>query len=260
MINYLEEAGLIEFVRTATLERLADANWLNLLVGKPSRSDSDGENVSITSLQLIDTVLDSIEDLPRLNAVAGLFITNFEYSLSGSPYDYIDELGERKSYAGTEFVKFVCTHIKGKVKHRQRISQVKKKYLENLVVKKEKEEKKPDIDIEEEEKAYLPTEFQNERAFALLEYLRDAGWLDDVFHPTRIGEAQEAVVCHLICDELGIKNCWKVSSELTGKKGMRDNFKKYKEKHKFDFIRLENEFKKEIRKFHKYMKDTHLPH
>ena len=108
--------------------------------------------------------------------------------------------------------------------------------------------------------AFLPKEFQNERAFALLEYLRDEGWLDDVFHPTRIGEAQEAVVCHLICNELGIKNCWKVSSELTGKKGMRDNFKKYKEKHQFDIKRLEKEFKKEIRKFHKYMKDTHLPH
>lgn len=258
MIDFFDESRLTEFVRTARMEELADVHWVEIFAGKPSRSDSDGENVSITSLQLIDTVLDSITDLPRLNAVAELFITNFEYSLSGSPYDYIDELGERKSYAGTEFGKFVCTHIKGKVKHRQRISQVKMKYLENKVEKREKEEKKPDTDIEEEEKAYLPTEFQNKRAFALLKNLRDVGWLDDVFHPTRIGKGQQAVVCYLICNELGIKNCWKVSSELTGDNcdTMRTNFKDYRSKHKNDFMRLEKEFSKIIKNFHKEMRNS----
>ena len=261
MIKYFEETRLTEFVRTAKNEELADVHWVELFAGKLSRSDSDGENVSATSLQLIDTVLESIVEPQRFYYVADLIVANFECSLSGSPYDYIDELGVRKSYTGTNFGEFVCSHIKGKVKQRQRIVQVKKKYLESLVEKKvEKEKKKIATEAEEDEMAFLPKELQNERAFSLLKYLRDVGWLDDVFHPTRIGEAQEAVVCHLICNELGIKNCWKVSSELTGKKGMRDNFKKYKEKHKFDIERLENEFKKEIRKFHKYMKDTHLPH
>ena len=251
---------LTEFVTTATKKELADKNLIVLFAGKPSIDDFSGKNVSITSLQLIDSVLENIEEPQLFSYFTDLLIMKYECSLSGSPYDYIDELGNRKSYTGTNFGKFVSTHIKEKVKQRQRIFQMIMKYSGNTVEIKEKEEITTATNIEEDEMTFLPKELQNERAFALLEYLRDAGWLDDVFHPTRIGEAQEAVVCHLICDELGIKNCWKVSSELTGKKGMRDNFKKYKEKHKFDFIRLEKEFKKEIRKFHKYMKDTHLPH
>lgn len=251
MSYYFDESRLVEFVRTARMEELADVHWVEIFAGKPSRSDSDGENVSITSLQLIDTVLESIDDLPRLNAVADLFITNFEYSLSGSPYDYIDELGERKSYAGTDFGKFVCTHIKGKVKHRQRISQMIMKYSGNTIEIKVNEEKTTAADIEEEEKAYLPKELQNERAFALLKFLREVGWLDDVFHPTRIGKGQQAVVCYLICNKLGIKNCWKVSSELTGDNcdTMRTNFKDYRSKHKNDFMRLEKDFSKIIKNF-----------
>ena len=171
--------------------------------------------------------------------------------MSGSPYDYIDELGNRKSYTGTNFGKFVSTHIKEKVKQRQRISQMIMKYSGNTVEIKEKVEKKIATDAEEDEMAFLPKELQNERAFSLLKYLRDVGWLDDVFHPTRIGEAQEAVVCHLICNELGIKNCWKVSSELTGDNcdTMRTNFKDYRSKHKNDFMRLEKEFSRIIKIF-----------
>ena len=262
MIKYFEETRLTEFVRTAKNEELAEVHWVELFAGKLSRSDSDGENVSATSLQLIDTVLESIVEPQRFYYVADLIVANFECSLSGSPYDYIDELGVRKSYTGTNFGEFVCSHIKGKVKQRQRIVQVKKKYLESLVEKKvEKKEKKIATDAEEDEKAFLPKELQTVQAIALLEYLRDVGLLDDDFHPTHLGR-QRAVVCHLICDELGISNCWKVSSQLTGDNidTMQTSYSVFKNKQENAFKQFEKKILKIIKEYHKEVKRNHLPH
>jgi hypothetical protein len=130
---------------------------------------------------------------------------------------------------------------------------VNKKYLENQSEKRnEKKENNTAIDIEEEEKACLPKEFQNERAFVLLKYLRDVGLLDDLFHPVHTGR-QRAVVCHLICDELGISNCWKVFSELTGENlsTMQTSYSVFKNNQETAFKQFEKKISKIIKEYHK---------
>ena len=252
---------LTEFVTTATKKELADKNLIVLFAGKPSIDDFSGKNVSITSLQLIDSVLENIEEPQLFSYFTDLLIMKYECSLSGSPYDYIDELGNRKSYTGTNFGKFVSTHIKEKVKQRQRIFQMIMKYSGNTVEIKEKEENTTATNIEEDEMTFLPKELQNERAFALLKFLRDEGWLDDVFHPVYIGR-NRAAICRLICDELKIKNCWKVSSELTGDNPttMGTNFQDFKSQNKKDYERLQKDFSKIVKKYRKDVKSNHLPH
>lgn len=79
--------------------------------------------------------------------------------------------------------------------------------------------------IAEEDVSAMPSVFSTEQASTLFLKARDAGWLDEQWHPV-ISKGKAAILAHEIAVCLHLEAIWKPFEQFWGHKNMRQNYQK----------------------------------